>query len=99
MSQVVTAVYENGVLRPLSTLNLREHQRVRIHVLPEKPISEAEEAIQVLVEAGLMRRSQSLGPPPPDPISEQERQELANILGQAPGKPLSELIIEDRGER
>jgi hypothetical protein len=31
-----------------------------------------------------------------EPISEEERRELADRLGRAPGKPLSEIIIEDR---
>ena len=32
-------------------------------------------------------------------ISGQERRELADRLGRVPGKPLSEIIIEDRGDR
>ena len=35
MSQVVRAVYENGILRPLDQLDLAEHQHVRITVDPE----------------------------------------------------------------
>lgn len=96
MTEIVTAVYENGVLRPLGPLNLREHQTVRVQVLPEEPADEVEEVIQNLVQAGL------LTPPPGysevDPVSEEERRELAEILGKAPGKPLSEIIIEERGE-
>ncbi len=34
--QCVSAVYENGVLRPLEEITLREHQQVRIYVLPSK---------------------------------------------------------------
>ena len=33
-----------------------------------------------------------------DPMSEQERRALAETLGRAPGKPLSQIIIEERGE-
>jgi predicted DNA-binding antitoxin AbrB/MazE fold protein len=96
MPEIVTAVYENGVLRLLSPLNLRERQTVRIQILPEEPADEAEQVIQTLVAAGLIT-------PPPgnsnvDPVSEEERRELAEILGKAPGKPLSEIIIEERGE-
>jgi len=95
MAEIVTAVYENGVLRPLRPLNLRERQTVRLQVLPEEPADEIEKVIQMLVEAGLLT-------PPPGrsevaPISEQERRELAEVLGRAPGKPLSEIIIEERG--
>ena len=94
--EVVTAVYENGLLRPLTPLNLRERQSVRLQVLPEEPADEVDRIINGLVAAGLMT-------PPPghsdvDPVSEEERRELAEILGKAPGKPLSEIIIEERGE-
>ena len=96
MAEIVTAVYEKGVLRPLQPLNLKERQTVRLQVLPEEPEDKAEEVIQALVKAGL------LTPPPGHsevaPISEEERHELAEILGQAPGKPLSEIIIEERGD-
>jgi predicted DNA-binding antitoxin AbrB/MazE fold protein len=98
MSEIVTAVYEGGILRPLTALNLREHQTVRIQVLPEKPI-EAERIIQILVSAGLMHPPKRVVSLPPDPLSPEERRELARLLGQAPGKPLSEIVIEDRGER
>ncbi len=94
MAEIVTAVYEKGVLRPLQPLNLEERQTVRLQVLPEEADNEVEKVIQTLVEAGL------LTPPPGhsevDPVSEEERLELASILGQAPGKPLSEIIIEER---
>jgi predicted DNA-binding antitoxin AbrB/MazE fold protein len=99
MAEIVTAVYENGILRPLQPLNLRERQTVRLQIVPEEPAeseNEGEAAIRMLVTAGL------LTPPPrrPDvaPVSEQDRRELADKLGRAPGKPLSEIIIEDRGE-
>jgi len=98
MTETVKAVYENGVLRPLRPLKLRERQTVYLQIVSEEPIdSEDETAIRALVEAGI------LTPPPGrsnvEPISEQERRELADRLGRAPGKPLSEIIIEDRGER
>ena len=35
MSEIITAVYERGALRPLTPLKLREHQRVRIQVVAE----------------------------------------------------------------
>jgi predicted DNA-binding antitoxin AbrB/MazE fold protein len=101
----ITAVYEEGVLRPVQRLNLRERQRVQIQILHETSESpdaetEAEQEmnciIQSLVDAGI------LVPPAGrldiDPMSEQERRELAEEMGRMPGKPLSEMIIEDRGE-
>jgi predicted DNA-binding antitoxin AbrB/MazE fold protein len=98
MTETVTAVYENGVLRPLRPLKLRERQTVRLQIVPEELTDhEDEAAIRMLVQAG------TLTPPPGrsdvEPMSEQERRELADRLGHTPGKPLSEIIIEDRGER
>jgi predicted DNA-binding antitoxin AbrB/MazE fold protein len=98
MTETVKAVYENGVLRPLRPLKLRERQTVRLQIVPEELTdSEDEAAIRTLIEAG------ALTPPPGrsdvEPILEQERRELADRLGRAPGKPLSEIIIEDQGER
>ena len=65
----------------------------------EESADEAKEVIQALVAAGLMQAPVKRSSPPPDPVSEEERRELAQILGRAPGKPLSEIIIEERGER
>jgi predicted DNA-binding antitoxin AbrB/MazE fold protein len=95
----VTAVYEKGVLRPLQPLDLEERQMVRIQVVPETVAEdEGEEMIRLLVAAGLMRPRPKKGTPPPDPVSEEERLRLADIMGNAPGKPLSEIIIEERGD-
>ena len=97
--EIVTAVYEQGVLRPLQPLDLEERQMVRIQVVPETVAEdEGEEMIRLLVAAGLMRPRPKKGTPPPDPVSEEERLRLADIMGNAPGKPLSEIIIEERGD-
>lgn len=40
MSKRLEAVYENGVLRPLEPLDLREHQRVTVIVSPVTPAEE-----------------------------------------------------------
>jgi predicted DNA-binding antitoxin AbrB/MazE fold protein len=100
MAEIVRAIYEKGVLRPLQPLKLREQQLVRIQVQPEEippDENEAEAAIRALVAAG------RLTPPPGHsevrPIPEEEYEELADRLGRAPGKPLSEIIIEERGDR
>ena len=102
MTEIVTAVYEDGILRPLQPLNLRDRQRVRIQVLPEEPATQArseepiEKLIRRLVSEGRMRPRPG-GPIPPDPLSEEERQSLADRLGRAPGRPALEMAIEDRG--
>ena len=80
----------------LCRFKLNEHQTVRIQILEEKPVDEVDDIIQRLIADGL------LTPPPGhsevEPLSETERRELAETLGKAPGKPLSENIIEERGE-
>ena len=35
MSQIIHAIYEGGVLKPLDPLHLAEHQRVRVSVATE----------------------------------------------------------------
>jgi predicted DNA-binding antitoxin AbrB/MazE fold protein len=101
--EIVTAVYEKGVLRPLQPLDLQEQQKVRIQILPEElDVSEesgdnTDALIQRLVAKGLMR-PRPRGPIPPDPVSAEERKALADRLGRAPGKSASEMVIEDRGK-
>ena len=96
MSAIVQAVYERGVLRPLQPLELQERQRVRIQVWPEE-MSEEEEIVRLLVSAGLMRPRPGHESPPP-PLSDEERGVLADQIGRAPGKTVSEIVIEERGE-
>jgi predicted DNA-binding antitoxin AbrB/MazE fold protein len=96
MAEQVRAVYEKGVLRPLRPLNLREHQMVHIQILAEEEKEDAAAVVRLLAAAGLIT-------PPPghsdeSPATEEERRALAERLGHAPGKPLSEIIIEDRGD-
>ena len=93
MSETITAVYSNGVLRPQNPLSLTDGQTVRIQVLEEA--DEAEQIIQSLVAAGLVT-------PPPhrgdvESVSEAAWRELTQRLEASPGKPLSEIIIEERG--
>jgi predicted DNA-binding antitoxin AbrB/MazE fold protein len=97
---MITAIYENGVLRPLSPLSLPEHTRVQIQVQSEPRQDNAAEhrrrLHEVLVAAGL-----SLPTPPDMPnaqlLSAERREELAKILGDS--GPLSDLIIEEREGR
>jgi len=93
MSKVVTAIYEQGV-----PLNLREHQAVYIQILTDEvEKGPAEEAIRILVASGLMLPPER-GTLPPDPVSEEKRQALAERLGRAPGFRSSSLRIEATGE-
>jgi predicted DNA-binding antitoxin AbrB/MazE fold protein len=98
MTETILAVYEEGVLRPLKPLQLKEQQQVYIQVVPKEAADdEGATAIRILVEAGMMRVPDRKVPPPPDPIPEHERRALAESLAQAPGKTLSEIVIEERG--
>jgi len=93
MAETISAVYEKGILRPLQPLRLREGQMVRIRILPEVA-SEGDAAVRSLVEAGL------LTPPPGhsdmEPLTRTSATRTGRRLGRAPGKPLSQIIIEDR---
>ena len=98
MTETILAVYEEGVLRPLEPLQLKEQQQVYIQVVPKEAADdEGAAAIRILVEAGLMRVPDRQASPPPDPVPEQERRALAESLAQAPGRTLSEIVIEERG--
>ena len=96
MPETITAIYENGVLRPLSPLSLNDGETVQIQLWPDDPKKQAELAIQFLVDRGLVT------PLPNDPhnveaVTDEDVYELAKRLGAKSGKPLSEIIIEDRG--
>jgi len=43
MTNIIEAIYENGVLKPLKKLNLKEGQRVRIKIIEKDPIQIARE--------------------------------------------------------
>jgi predicted DNA-binding antitoxin AbrB/MazE fold protein len=96
MAENIAALYENGVLRPLSPLKLRENQTVYIQILETEPdVDRTEIAIQNLVAKGIL----TLPPGYSDiaPPTEAERLALAEELSRAPGKSISEIILEDRG--
>ena len=96
MNSTVIAVYEKGVLRPLSPLALPEQARVQIHI---QRIASAEAAAhrrqvrETLVAAGLSLPTLEI-PPPSGLLSAERRDELARLF--SAGRPLSELIIEER---
>jgi len=95
MSQIITAVYERGLLHPAVPLDLQEHESVRIHVLNEKTVDKTEQIIHFLVQIGMLtlpKQAQTTAP-----VSESERHRLSRILGKAMSKPLSEIVIEERG--
>ncbi len=90
MLQTITAIYEQGRLRPLQPLNLRENETVQIQLLTAQ--DEADTALMVLVNAGLIRvTSPSIEQLA---VTDEERAHAAQELGKA--GPVSELILEDR---
>lgn len=95
MSDILTAVYEQGVLRPLHPVDLQEHQTVRLQVLSELS-DDVERVIDTLVRAGVL--TPPTGYSEVRPPSKKERRELAEELGRVSGQPLSQIIIEERGE-
>jgi predicted DNA-binding antitoxin AbrB/MazE fold protein len=97
MSETITVVYEQGVLRPLTPLSLPEHSRLEIQIMSpyENSSGERQQVRQTLIEAGVIRAK-------PDeasitPVSETELAAVAAALGQA--GPLSALIIAEREGR
>lgn len=103
MLNAIPAIYENGVLRPLAPVQLHEHQTVWLQVLPQpvtepqpvKANTELQSALQRLYESGLLI--------PPTKTSETQPMSEAEVAAMAQsihvtGKPISETIIEDRGE-
>ena len=90
MAQTTTAIYENGVLRPLVSLDLPEHS----------------EEVEITIENSESMRDKidkALGPLVAsfdydgEPNSEERRAELAEIF--AGDRPVSDYIREDRDSR
>lgn len=96
MPQSIVAVNEHGILRPLEPLSLPEKQRVRIRVDLEKQIDSGETVFQFLISIGWLTQPSGQSKIKPIPLTERNR--VADILGQAAKKPVSKMIIEDRGK-
>ena len=96
----ITAIYERGVLRPLTPLSLPEHARVQIQVqqvsAPDDASAQRGRVREVLVAAGLSLPA-SPNVPRADILSDEQREELALRFSAPP--PLSDLIIEERESR
>ena len=100
MPETVTAVYEHGVLRPLTPLHLPEHSQVEIEVRLIHGTLDAharrDQVRTALDAAGI------LAPGTPSalaPLPEAERAALAEQLVVPGATPLSQMIMEDREER
>jgi len=101
MAQTITAVYENGMLRPLTPLTLPEHSQVELDVrviAPESAAARRERARSALTAAGLLAVVAA-----PDAstglLTPEQRAALARRLETAGVPPLSAAILEDRDGR
>ncbi|MEG4987136.1 antitoxin family protein [Microcoleus sp. BR0-C5] len=99
MPETITAIYENGIFRPLSPLSLNDGDTVQITIVaevsPEELKGDREKAIKLMDVRklmGLPTKQFKL-----DAAAEQKRRELFEKLKGRVGKPLSEIVIEDRG--
>jgi predicted DNA-binding antitoxin AbrB/MazE fold protein len=96
MNRTITAIYENGILRPLSPLDLPEQSQVEIDVRQVIVSSKTIKRRQVhdaLVSAGLVSAGLETVFSE-NHISSERRKELAEVFSSK--KPLAELISEDR---
>lgn len=59
MSKVIEAIYENGIFRPLSEPQLKNHQRVQIEILSEENESPVEVQKKILLEFAGLGKSNS----------------------------------------
>ncbi len=95
MSTLISAIYENGIIRPLQPLALPEGQSLQIQIVMDESMTELRRITQVLETSGILT-------PPPyashiEPVPESQWRELTERLKALPGKLLSEIIIEERG--
>ncbi len=101
MSHKITAIYENGLLCPLTPLDLPEHSAVEIDVqqvvtAPTAKDPHATRARQALVAAGVSLPKIERQPNA-FTLSAERREELARLFSST--QPLGELINEDREGR
>ena len=89
MNYTTTAIYENGLLRPIIPLDLPEHSEVEI------TIQINDDSLRSKVSKALKLENPSNKTE--DVISNKRREELAKIFSAK--KPLSEYINEDRESR
>ena len=99
MPETITAIYENGVLRPLNPLSLNDGETVQITIVaevsqpPNSIVSQGQQLMMITGPLVPFRTKQFKL----DAAAEQKRRELFEKLKGRVGKPLSEIVIEDRG--
>lgn len=90
VTRTLEAVYENGLLRPLEPLSLREHQRVVVTV-SEVAVGPAEPQLDREYLDSLKKHGAGKGPKP-------SLQEVRRALAAIPGN-LSDYIRAEREDR
>jgi len=94
MPQVINAIYKQGFFHPLEPIFMKEKQTVRILIFTENTYNETNNEQYFNNIEWLTLPSDK---PSVKPVSIQERRRIAKILGKSASKPVSEMIIEDRG--
>ena len=102
MPETITAIYENGVFRPLSPLSLNDGETVQITIVAEVSQEELKgdrEKSMMKMFVGGMRLPKKQGKLDRAELIKRAQQwrELMQKMEPLPGKPLSEIVIEDRG--
>jgi len=102
MPETITAIYENGVLRPLNPLSLNDGETVEITIVAEVSQEELKgdrETSMMRAFVGGMRLPKKQGKLDRAELIKRAQQwrELMQKMEPLPGKPLSEMVIEDRG--
>jgi predicted DNA-binding antitoxin AbrB/MazE fold protein len=94
MGEMITAIYEKGILRPTRRLTLPERTRVglRIVVQYENETDERQKVRQALLDTGVIQPHPSANIP--SPVTEADLLAAAQTLGAA--GPLSTVILADR---
>lgn len=100
MATTIRAVYENGVLRPLSPLALPEHCQVELAVqaITVPPQAARERVRTALARAGILAERAETGEAV-QPMDADERNALAQRLADAGVTPLSAAILDERDGR
>jgi len=97
MSEMITAIYEKGLLRPIRRLTLPERTRVDLRIVAryDGGADERQQVRQALLDAGVIQPHASVDAPAPVPDAELET--AAQALGAA--GPLSTVILAAREGR
>lgn len=94
--QTITAIYQNGVLRPLISLDLPENSEVELDIKVIESKQDSRTAIgELLVQKGLSLQKKNIETK--QNLTPEERERLAKIFSTP--QPLGDIISQDREER